>query len=75
MAVHAGTVIAVQRLRHKGRGLSVRNRRVLHNIFEEHDIVCGVQKIRKAKIYLALAGSRDFVVMALYVDPHFRKRK
>src|SRR5258708_30920360 len=73
MAVDARAVVAEQRLRHKRRRLAVFEGGVLDDVFEYLQIVGGAQQRGIAKIYFALSGRRDFVVMTLDGDAALRQ--
>ena len=66
--MHARTVIAVKRLWHKRRRFAVHHGRIFDDIFEKHQVIGRVKQVRVLEIDLALAGGRDFVVMAFDVD-------
>ena len=66
--VHARAVVAEQGLGHEGRGLAVRARHVLDHVLVLDQLVGhGDQRI-ELHVDLALAGSRDLVVVALDLD-------
>ncbi len=61
--VHAGTVVAVQRLGHEGRGLAVGIGDVVHAVLEGLDFVGLLHQGVELDADFVLAGSRHFVVM------------
>ena len=65
MGVHAGAVVAEERLGHEGRGLAVLPGGVLDDVFEHLHLVAGVQQGRELVVDLGLARGADLVVRAL----------
>src|SRR5690606_11242061 len=69
--VHAGTVVAIQRLGHEGRGLAVGVSDVLHAVFQGLGFIgLGHQGV-EAHADFVLAGGGDFVVVNLDHQAHF----
>ena len=67
VGVHAGAVVAKDRLGHEGDGLAVLLGHALDDEFVLHHVVGGLQQRVEAQVDFALAGGGDFVVVALDV--------
>jgi hypothetical protein len=66
--MHAGAVVAENRLRHEGRGLAVLAGNVLDDVLVPHQVVAHFQQRREAHVDLGLARSGHLVVLLLYGD-------
>ena len=69
MRVHAGAVVAEDRLRHEGHGLSGPPGDISHDVFIEAELVGHPHQFLKPHVDLALPGRRHLVVLRLDVDP------
>ena len=69
VGVHAGAVIALDRLRHKGRGLAVLVGHVVHDILVDLHVVGGAHQSVELGAELGLARG-DLVVMLLDLEAH-----
>ena len=65
VCVHAGAVVAEQRLGHEGDGLAVGPGGVLDDVFEQQHVVGRVQQRVELVVDLGLTGGADLVVAAL----------
>ena len=70
MHMHAGTVVADDRLRHERRRFAVRVRGVVHAILEDLQPVRALHERSELGPDLVLASSRDFVMVHLHFDAH-----
>ena len=68
MDVHAGAVVAEDRLGHEGGGLARAARRVLDDVLVEHHAVGHAQQRVEAHVDLALPTGGDLVVLRLDGD-------
>jgi hypothetical protein len=66
--VHAGAVVAEERLGHEGRDLPCLPGGVLDDVLELHDVVGRLEQRVEAVVDLRLAGRADLVVGALDVE-------
>ena len=66
--MHAGTVVGEDRLRHEGRDLAVRLRRVADHVLVGLDVVAHRGQRVEPHVDLALTGGADLVVMDLDRD-------
>ncbi len=68
MEVHAAAGLAVERLRHEGRGLTVADRDVLHDVLDDLRRVAGAEDPHERRLDLALPRPADLVMVVLHVD-------
>ena len=68
MGVHAGAVVAENRLGHEGRRHPVAHRDVLDDVFVPGQPVGHLGQRLEAHVDLGLAGGRDFVMLFLDAD-------
>ena len=67
--VHAGAVVAEDRLRHEGRGLAVAPGDILDDVLELHHVVGRIEQLREPVVDLRLARGADLVVGPLDLQP------
>ncbi len=73
--MHAGAVVAEERLGHEGHGLARAPCDVLDDVLELHDVVAGVQQRVEAVVDLLLTGGAHLVVRALEVKANFAEHR
>ena len=63
MHMHAGTIVTHDRFGHKCRGLAIRMRNIMHNVFEQLIPIRALDQTVKTRANFALTRSCNFMMM------------